>query len=89
MPEVRLPELHTAAEAQNILRLSRQRLWVLRREGELEAVKVGGRIFYEAAELARFVAAHRERHPRIDEAPALTEASVEGGADVTRDSSSA
>jgi len=88
-PELR--PLIPAAEARQILGgRSRQYLWELRKTGQLAGVRVGDRIYFEPAELERFITARRERRPRTlkkDDDPLAGGPSVEEHADEPGDSS--
>lgn len=48
-------DLLTEAEAGAVLRVSRQTLYRMRRDGRLSAVKVGGSIRYRKADLLRLL----------------------------------
>lgn len=61
--------------------MSRQTLWRYHRDGEIEVVQIGHRVFLEPAEIRRFIAVRRSRRrPLRDEGPVVAEPSVEESA---------
>jgi len=57
--------------------------------GELQAVNIGGRIFFEAEEISRFIASRREHPSQSDSDRASTRPLVGRNADGSGDPSTA
>lgn len=53
------PKLYTMEEAAEVLRVSREYLYRMRKNGDLVAVRFGRRVLVESAEIDRVIAAAR------------------------------
>lgn len=52
-----------STEVCDILKVSRQTLWTLRKDGKLSAVVIHGKLRYTWEEIERFIAESHENHP--------------------------
>ena len=65
--------------------MSRQTLWRLHRDGDIEIVRIGRRVYLQNSEIVRFLDERRSRRPRKnDDGPVSAEPLAEGGADAAR-----
>jgi excisionase family DNA binding protein len=60
MPETIIPCLLDAKEVAKILRRSERQVWHLRSTGKLPAIRIGGRVLFDRADVAALIERGRE-----------------------------